>query len=132
MRFRRMLLLVFLATGVPAGAQAPDAPQPVPAFEESIDVQAVNLEAVVTDSRGRRVTGLTVEDFKLFVDGAETPITFFSPVEEERQRHIGNIGEVPALERLVEDSSSYYLVGPARLSIAARLVPGGYQAAKVA
>lgn len=94
MRFHLVLLLVLLAAGGTAGAQAPDAPQPVPAFEESIDVQAVNLEAVVTDSRGRRVTGLTVEDFKLFVDGAETPITFFSPVEEERQRHIGDIGGV--------------------------------------
>lgn len=94
MRSHLMLLLVFLAMGVPVGAQAPDAPQPVPAFEESIDVQAVNLEAVVTDARGRRVTGLTAEDFKLFVDGVETPITFFSPVEEERPRHIGDIGEV--------------------------------------
>ena len=91
MRFRWMLFLVFLATGVPVGAQAPDAPQPVPAFEESIDVQAVNLEAVVTDSRGRRVTGLTVEDFKLLVDGVETPITLFSPVEEERQSIPGEV-----------------------------------------
>ena len=46
---------------------------------------------MVTDSRGRRVTGLTAEDFKLFVDGVETPITFFSPVEEERQRIPGEV-----------------------------------------
>ena len=49
MRLRWMLLTVFVAMGVPAGAQAPYTPETVPAFEESIDVQAVNLEAVVTD-----------------------------------------------------------------------------------
>jgi len=96
MRRRSVLFLLLCAMGVTAGAQTPaeEAPRPVQAFEESIDVQAVNLEAVVTDSRGRRVTGLTAEDFKLFVDGVETPIAFFSQVGEEQQRHIGDLGEV--------------------------------------
>ena len=91
MRFRSMPFLMFLAMGVLAEAQAPDAPQPVPAFEETIDVQAVNLEAVVTDARGRRVTGLTMEDFRLLVDGVETPITYFSQIDEERQRIPGEV-----------------------------------------
>lgn len=87
MRFQSVLLLVLLAMPRTVVAQ-----EPVQAFEEMIDVQAVNLEAVVTDSRGRRVTGLTGEDFTLYVDGVETPITFFSPVEEER-RIAGEVGE---------------------------------------
>ncbi|HEY3492264.1 MAG TPA: VWA domain-containing protein, partial [Solirubrobacterales bacterium] len=80
MRSRSLLFLMVCMMARMAGAQ-----EPVPAFEEMIDVRAVNLEAVVTDSRGNRVTGLAAEDFKLFVDGIETPITFFSPVEEERR-----------------------------------------------
>ena len=93
MRSRSVLFLVLSTMAGVAGAQPPaEEPRPVQAFEEMIDVRAVNLEAVVTDSRGRRVTGLSVEDFKLFVDGVETPITLFSPVEEER-RIAGEVGE---------------------------------------
>lgn len=88
MRSRSALLLVLGMMARTAGAQ-----EPVQAFEEMIDVRAVNLEAVVTDSKGRRITGLTIDDFKLFVDGNETPITFFSPVDEER-RIAGSIGDV--------------------------------------
>jgi hypothetical protein len=68
-------------------AQAPavqGSPERVRAFEEAIDVRVVNLEAVVTDRRGERVSGLTVEDFKLLVDGVETPIAYFSEIAEER------------------------------------------------
>lgn len=79
MRRPSVLFLLLCAMGAPALAE--EAPRTVQAFEETIDVQAVNFEAVVTDSRGRRVTGLTAEDFKLFIDGIETPITFFSPVD---------------------------------------------------
>ena len=39
MRSLSVLFLAFLAMGAEAGAQTPDAPQPVPAFEETIDVQ---------------------------------------------------------------------------------------------
>ncbi|MFP5285301.1 MAG: VWA domain-containing protein, partial [Thermoanaerobaculia bacterium] len=91
MRSRSVLFLAFLALGGPAEAQAPDAPQPVQAFEETIDVQAVNLEAVVTDGRGKRVTGLALKDFRLLVDGVEIPITYFSEIREERQRVQGEI-----------------------------------------
>jgi VWFA-related protein len=86
MRSRSMLLFVLLAMGGSVGAQTlaePD-PRPVQAVEETIHVQAVNLEAVVTDARGRRVPGLTADDFRLKVDGIDTPITFFHPIEEGR------------------------------------------------
>ena len=91
MRFGFALLLALLAVSGPAGAQTADAPRPVQAFEESIDVQAVNLEAVVTDSRGRRVTGLALEDFRLLVDGVEMPITYFSEIDEPRQHVAGEV-----------------------------------------
>lgn len=96
MRGWSALILVLLVVGGPAGAQTPaeESPRPVQAVEETIHVQAVNLEAVVTDARGRRVTGLAVEDFRLLVDGVETPITFFSEIDEEKRRNFGDIGEV--------------------------------------
>jgi hypothetical protein len=40
----------------------------------------VNLEVVVTDRDGLPVTGLTAGDFRLLVDGGETPIRYFTEV----------------------------------------------------
>jgi VWFA-related protein len=50
------------------------------AFSEVYDVQVVNLEVVVTDRRGNRIDGLGREDFRLFVDGEEVAIEFFSEI----------------------------------------------------
>jgi VWFA-related protein len=47
---------------------------------ESIDVRVVNVEAVVTDSRGQRIKGLKPEDFRLLVDGKEVPIDYFTEI----------------------------------------------------
>jgi VWFA-related protein len=51
-------------------------------FGESIDVRVVNVEAVVTDRRGKLVEGLSAADFRLLVDGKEVPITYFTEVQE--------------------------------------------------
>jgi VWFA-related protein len=45
-------------------------------------VRVVNVEAVVTDRQGNRVTGLKPEDFRLRVDGREVPVEYFSEVRE--------------------------------------------------
>lgn len=42
--------------------------------------QTVNVEAVVTDLAGGRVSGLSAGDFRLLVDGAEVPIESFAEV----------------------------------------------------
>jgi VWFA-related protein len=79
------LILPFLLGVSALRAQPPEeAGQRIRAFEEAIDVRVVNLEAVVTDWRGNRVTGLAAKDFKLLVDGVETPIAYFSEIAEER------------------------------------------------
>ncbi|MCH9650424.1 MAG: VWA domain-containing protein [Deltaproteobacteria bacterium] len=49
-------------------------------FGEVIEVRVVNLEAVVTDRDGIRISGLQPEDFELEVDGEVTAIEFFSEV----------------------------------------------------
>lgn len=72
-----VLLLPILA--LPAAAQ--DEPQPrQDIFGETIEVRVVNLEVVVTDRDGNRVTGLEPGDFELYVDGEETAIDFFSEI----------------------------------------------------
>ncbi|MFL6236820.1 MAG: hypothetical protein ACJ76N_27060, partial [Thermoanaerobaculia bacterium] len=67
-----LAVLALLAVIGPATAQQkpsgqPQAPQSV--FGEQIEVRVVNVEAVVTDRQGNRVTGLKPGDFRLEVDG---------------------------------------------------------------
>ena len=71
-------LAVLLA--VPAAAAQESAPAPQDIFGETIEVRVVNLKVVVTDRDSNRVTGLSPEDFRLFVDGEETPVEYFSEV----------------------------------------------------
>jgi VWFA-related protein len=64
----------------PPPPQSPDADQETPVFGETVEVRVVNLEVVVTDRDGLPVTGLTAGDFRLLVDGGETPIRYFTEV----------------------------------------------------
>jgi VWFA-related protein len=47
-------------------------------YFDIVDVPVVGVDVVVTDRRGRPVTDLDREDFRLLVDGQEQAITFFS------------------------------------------------------
>lgn len=62
-------LALLLAAGLAA--------QPDETFVDTIDVQVVEVDAVVTDRRGRPVSGLKREDFELFVDGESVEIANF-------------------------------------------------------
>jgi VWFA-related protein len=73
------VFLCLLAAG-PAAAQQPPTEPPAPIFGETVEVRVVNLEVVVTDRDGLPVTGLGPDDFRLSVDGAETPIRYFTEV----------------------------------------------------
>src|SRR5437867_1431417 len=54
------------------------AQQPIPRLGESIEVSIVNVDVFVTDADGRRVQGLTKDDFQIFQDGKRQPITNFA------------------------------------------------------
>ena len=77
-----MKKLLFILTALvalpPVRAQQPQAPPSV--FGEQIEVRVVNVEAVVTDRQGNRVTGLRPGDFRLEVDGKPVPIEYFNEV----------------------------------------------------
>jgi VWFA-related protein len=78
-----LFLFAALALGaVTLGAQEPPLPSGTPSFGASVDVRVVNVEAVVTGRDGERVHGLTAADFRLLVDGKETPIEYFSEIVE--------------------------------------------------
>ena len=73
-----------------AGAGALAA-QPTQPFVESVDVQVVEVDVVVTDRKGRPVKGLNREDFELYVDGEPVEVANFyesaiSAVEERTGR----------------------------------------------
>jgi Ca-activated chloride channel homolog len=72
-------MLLFLSI---ANAQEPPA-----AAQQSIrvNVDRVNVGVIVTNSRGKFVPGLKREDFHVFDDGAEQPITEFSSIDEPGQ-----------------------------------------------
>jgi VWFA-related protein len=83
---RRVLVpILVLASGAPtfrARAQAfPERPSgPYVARGEVVSV--TNLDVVVTDGKGNRITGLKKEDFIVIEDNLEQVITNFSPIEQ--------------------------------------------------
>ena len=79
--FALVALLVLLGGTTGAQEPQPDEQQiPQGVFSEVLDVRVVNVEVVVTDKNGNRVTGLTADDFRLLVDREETPIDYFSEI----------------------------------------------------
>ncbi len=48
---------------------------------ESVSVNVVNVDVYVTDKKGKRVTGLTRDDFQIFEDGRPMAITNFFSME---------------------------------------------------
>lgn len=72
------LVLAFMA--LPARAQSPSVE-----LSESIDVEVVNLEVVVTDRSGAPVAGLTREDFEVREGGQPVELVNFAEVTSESE-----------------------------------------------
>ena len=79
---KRAWPLALLLSALSLSSAARAAEDVPPSFGESIDVRVVNVEAVVTDGQGNRVSGLKPEDFRLRVDGKEVPVEYFSEVKD--------------------------------------------------
>jgi VWFA-related protein len=75
--FQRFLIASCLFLSLGAAEAQEEAPS---IYGDSIDVRVVNVEVVVTDGSGNRVTDLRPEDFRLKVDGKEMPIEYFTEV----------------------------------------------------
>ena len=79
-----LLLVPAVAPAQPPAAQEPPAGEPEEQFFEAIRVNVVNIDVFVEDRQGNPVTGLTRDDFELFVDGRAVPISNFYAATEER------------------------------------------------
>lgn len=82
-----MSLLSLLSLLFPASAQQQAAPPPAPrealdTFADTLDVQAVQVDVVVTDERRQRIHGLTAADFRLLVDGEEVAVESFAEIRD--------------------------------------------------
>ena len=62
--------------GFYAAPQEPEAGQTI-----RVDVQRVNVGAIVTDGKGKFIEGLKREDFKIFDNGVAQPVTDFASVD---------------------------------------------------
>jgi VWFA-related protein len=71
----RLALAAAACHGVALLAQNPEVPAP---FAERVEVEVVNVDVVVTDRDGRRVTDLARGDFELRVDGRPVAIEYFA------------------------------------------------------
>ncbi|HMV49076.1 MAG TPA: hypothetical protein PKD31_15065 [Blastocatellia bacterium] len=77
---------IILAAGLPTGRfaqQATQNPQQTQTPGQDtvrINTQLVQVDAVVTDKKGRHVEDLTQEDFELLVDGKKQPLTYFKHI----------------------------------------------------
>jgi VWFA-related protein len=105
-----------LAVSMPLLAQTPrpaEPPPTPPVFGEQIEVRVVNVEVVVTDKDGNRVTGLQPSDFRLRVNGKDLPVEFFTEVIGREAVAPEGGGDRPAAGPSVvpgEAVGTYYLV----------------------
>jgi VWFA-related protein len=85
----------------PAASQTNPA---IPHVDETIDVSIVNLDVIVTDKHGNRVTGLTRDDFELLEEGRSQAITNFSEYRSEQHAAVG-ASNVTATGQIVQPSA---------------------------
>lgn len=74
-------ILALMSAILASGAWAQTAADAPSVFGETVEVRVVNVEVVVTDREGNRVHGLTPGDFRLYVDGQEVALDYFSEVK---------------------------------------------------
>ncbi len=117
-RFRAALL--FLCTFSLAPRAFPQ--QPVQTSPEiRISVDRVNIGVIVTDSRGQFIGGLRREDFHVFDNGTEQPITDFLNVDEPAQ-----------ILLLIESGPAVYLLEGGHLEAVHALLDGLSRSDRVA
>ncbi len=91
-------LAVLIALLLAAPLSTAQSQEPAPPIR--VTVNRVNVGVTVTDSTGHFIEGLRREDFQLFDNGIEQPITDFLPIEEPAQ-----------LLLLIESGPAVYFLG---------------------
>ncbi len=87
--------------------------KPPEEYRLSVSVNLVNVPVTVSDARGNFVSGLNRENFRVYDDGVEQPVTHFASVEAPAQ-----------VLFLVETSPAVYLIHGQHLEAAYALLEG--------
>jgi VWFA-related protein len=97
-------LLLSMTSGLttPPKVTAQEKPIGPDLFFDTVDVEVVNLEVMVTAGDGTPVTGLTAEDFEILVDDQPAPITNFFEVVN-RQTSVVGIGPIETAGATAEE-----------------------------
>jgi VWFA-related protein len=86
MKPRYTLILLALAAVLQSPIIRAQNPQGPPEVTFQVEVNYVDVDAVVTDENGNFITGLAREDFEVFEDGKPQKIDMFSYVEIPREK----------------------------------------------
>ncbi|MFP5286491.1 MAG: VWA domain-containing protein, partial [Thermoanaerobaculia bacterium] len=83
--------LLLLSAGSALAQQKPAAPEAVDQdLGEIVNVNVVNVDVYVTDKSGKRIQGLTKDDFEVYENGKKVAITNFYAVEGGKAKMIGD------------------------------------------
>lgn len=111
-----LMLMALALLAIPGAAQ-----RSLEGFDEVIEVSVINVETVVTDRSGKRVRGLTADDFRLWVDGVEVPIDYFSEIVDGDSRSrsgeedaAGEVDSVRVPTNLLVFIDDYFALGAER------------------
>ena len=80
-RYQLALVLALAAAAVQGPGVGAQNPQTAPGVTFQVEVNYVDVDAVVTDEQGNFISDLTREDFEVFEDGKPQKIEMFSHVE---------------------------------------------------
>jgi VWFA-related protein len=103
MRPRLLLVLALLVLSIPLFAQRQERPQAGPVFRLSVSL--VQVDAVVTDRKGRHVTTLGPADFQVFEDGKPQAVTAVAYMHtDDRYLDEAGVPEPPMVPRTPRDA----------------------------
>ncbi len=109
---RRNLILALMLTTLASIAsltaqEGEQTEEPLPTFLETMDVQVINVDVVVTDKKGNTIRGLEKKDFQILENRKPQPLTNFYEIRETEGRTVTvtpstEPGEEPVVEELAE------------------------------
>lgn len=87
---RAVSILLSILLAAPAAGQKPPEKKSSGGLSTTVEVTVTNIDVVVTDGKGNRVTGLKKEEFEVFEDGLQQPVTNFYAMEGGKVTIVGD------------------------------------------
>jgi VWFA-related protein len=103
-----VITVAWAGQGQPAALQTVVESQQKRDFTIRVNVDEVQIDAVVVDKKGRQITDLTAEDFEIYQDGKRQDVTSAIYINNHRDAS-GVISDSPALSRRAPQGSTHML-----------------------